>query len=262
MLFLKDGNRYIYGNIGYEDYKKEKILYLDDVCCMGEIVNNTENEDIGLIVLYILNDLGQFFEGDVIITKIQGDWVNLIFKKRHKEYRFEIEIWHKEYALYFEEIPCFDMAIGSGLLIKSGNLNNLKNFEKEVYDTKEWKVIKGWEERAKRELEEEIKRRNERLIEKQNQSSKMMYYIVYEITDLTNGMKYIGKHKTTNINDGYMGSGRLLKQNQEIKGIENFTKKILHLCKNDKHMAEMEAMEIEKVKAYENNMYYNLKKEK
>ena len=89
-----------------------------------------------------------------------------------------------------------------------------------------------------------------------------MYYIVYEITDLTNGMKYIGKHKTTNINDGYMGSGRLLKQNQEIKGIENFEKKILHLCKNDKHMAEMEAMEIEKVKAYENNMYYNLKKEK
>lgn len=88
-----------------------------------------------------------------------------------------------------------------------------------------------------------------------------MYYIVYEITDLTNGMKYIGKHKTTNINDGYMGSGRLLKQNQEIKGIENFEKKILHLCKNDKHMAEMEAMEIEKVKAYENNMYYNLKKE-
>lgn len=88
------------------------------------------------------------------------------------------------------------------------------------------------------------------------------YYIVYEITDLTNGMKYIGKHKTTNINDGYMGSGRLLKQNQEIKGIENFEKKILHLCKNDKHMAEMEAMEIEKVKAYENNMYYNLKKEK
>ena len=89
-----------------------------------------------------------------------------------------------------------------------------------------------------------------------------MYYIVYEITDKTNGMKYIGKHKTTNINDGYMGSGRLLKQNQEIKGIENFEKKILHLCKNDKHMAEMEAMEIEKVKAYENNMYYNLKKEK
>ena len=82
----------------------------------------------------------------------------------------------------------------------------------------------------------------------------MIYYIVYEITDKTNGMKYIGKHKTTNINDGYMGSGRLLKQNQEIKGIENFEKKILHLCKNDKHMAEMEAMEIEKVKAYENNM--------
>lgn len=95
---------------------------------------------------------------------------------------------------------------------------------------------------------------------KKNQDA--IYYIVYEITDKTNGMKYIGKHKTNNLDDMYMGSGRLLKQNQEIKGIENFEKKILHLCKNDKHMAEMEAMEIEKVKAYENNMYYNLKKEK
>lgn len=95
---------------------------------------------------------------------------------------------------------------------------------------------------------------------KRNQDA--IYYIVYEITDLTNGMKYIGKHKTNNLDDMYMGSGRLLKQNQEIKGIENFTKKILHLCKDEQHMAEMEAMEIEKVKAYENNMYYNLKKEK
>ena len=85
-----------------------------------------------------------------------------------------------------------------------------------------------------------------------------MFYIIYEITDLTNGMKYIGKHKTDNLDDGYMGSGRLLKQNQEIKGIENFTKKILHLCKNEQHMNEMERLEIEKVKAYENNMYYNL----
>lgn len=85
-----------------------------------------------------------------------------------------------------------------------------------------------------------------------------IFYTVYEITDLTNGMKYIGKHKTDNLNDGYMGSGRLLKQNIKIKGIENFTKKILHLCKNEQHMAEMERLEIEKVKAYDNDMYYNL----
>ena len=57
-----------------------------------------------------------------------------------------------------------------------------------------------------------------------------------------------------------MGSGRLLKQNIELKGIENFTKKILHFCKNEKHMSEMEKLEIEKVKAYDNDMYYNLSK--
>ena len=100
-----------------------------------------------------------------------------------------------------------------------------------------------------------IQKKEKKQIQKGNPH---IFYIIYEITDLTNGMKYIGKHKTDDLNDGYMGSGRLLKQNQELKGIENFTKKILHLCKNEQHMDEMERLEIEKVKAYENNMYYNL----
>jgi hypothetical protein len=55
-----------------------------------------------------------------------------------------------------------------------------------------------------------------------------------------------------------MGSGRLLKQNQELKGIENFERKILQFCKDDKQMAEQERFYIEQVKAYENSKYYNL----
>ena len=107
-------------------------------------------------------------------------------------------------------------------------------------------------------LEEEVIEYNGNFKRKTLKNNPNIFYTVYEVTDLTNGMKYIGKHKTDDLNDGYMGSGRLLKQNINEKGVENFTKKILHFCKNEQHMAEMERLEIEKVKAYDNDMYYNL----
>ena len=38
-----------------------------------------------------------------------------------------------------------------------------------------------------------------------------MFYLIYKITNLLNGMIYIGKHHTTDINDSYMGSSVWLK---------------------------------------------------
>ena len=63
-----------------------------------------------------------------------------------------------------------------------------------------------------------------------------MYYTVYKITNKINGKFYIGKHQTIDLNDGYMGSGKLLKRAIAKYGMDNFTKEILHTFDNELEM--------------------------
>lgn len=67
-----------------------------------------------------------------------------------------------------------------------------------------------------------------------------MFYTVYQITNSTNGKVYIGKHQTSDLNDGYMGSGKLILEAIRKYGEKSFTKKILHVFGTE---AEMNAME-------------------
>jgi hypothetical protein len=54
-----------------------------------------------------------------------------------------------------------------------------------------------------------------------------MVHYVYKITNLMNDMFYIGKHSTEHVDDGYMGSGTLLRRAIAKHGPDNFKKEIL-----------------------------------
>lgn len=68
-----------------------------------------------------------------------------------------------------------------------------------------------------------------------------MNFLVYKTVNNVNGKIYIGCHKTSNINDGYLGSGRLLLRAFEKYGTENFNREILAECSSEDEMFAKEA---------------------
>lgn len=69
---------------------------------------------------------------------------------------------------------------------------------------------------------------------------KKQYHYLYKITNKINNKYYYGIHSTTNLDDGYMGSGAVLKQAIKKYGSENFTKEIITFCNTREELIQCE----------------------
>ena len=67
-----------------------------------------------------------------------------------------------------------------------------------------------------------------------------MKFIIYKITNTVNDKIYLGKHQTENLDDGYLGSGKLLHRALKKHGREKFIKEILHVFTTEQEMNDRE----------------------
>lgn len=67
-----------------------------------------------------------------------------------------------------------------------------------------------------------------------------MFYTIYRTTNIITGEFYVGQHATTELNDGYLGSGVSLLESVKRYGKENFNKEILYIFDTEEEMNEKE----------------------
>ncbi len=85
-----------------------------------------------------------------------------------------------------------------------------------------------------------------------------MFYYTYKTVNSVNGHFYIGVHKTSNLNDGYLGSGTVLKRAVKKYGRSNFKKEILKFHESQDEMYAYEK-EIVTDTVVNDKTSYNLK---
>ena len=83
-----------------------------------------------------------------------------------------------------------------------------------------------------------------------------MYHFVYKTTNLVNGKFYIGKHSTDNLDDGYLGSGRVLINAVKKYGKEFFKREIIKILDDENIAYEFEQNMLSV--HMKNNLCYNL----
>lgn len=86
-----------------------------------------------------------------------------------------------------------------------------------------------------------------------------MYGYVYMTTNLINGKKYIGQHKSSKFDENYKGSGHAIKSAISKYGKANFEVKILEECETPFQLNNKEAYWIIYYDAINSDDFYNLK---
>lgn len=88
--------------------------------------------------------------------------------------------------------------------------------------------------------------------------SKHKYHFIYKTTNLKNGKYYIGMHSTSNLNDGYLGSGDRLRRSIRKYAKENFKLEILEFFQDRESLANREK-ELVNENVIEDPMCMNIK---
>lgn len=84
------------------------------------------------------------------------------------------------------------------------------------------------------------------------------YGYVYITTNLVNGKKYIGAHKSSKFDESYKGSGKLLKRAIDKCGWDSFKTEILIWCSSKEELFSTEYKVIEHLHCVEDPSYYNV----
>ena len=85
-----------------------------------------------------------------------------------------------------------------------------------------------------------------------------MLFIVYQTTNKQNGKIYVGSHRTLDLDDGYLGSGKVLKRAVKKYGVDQFERTILAEFKTADEMFSYEAQVVDEAFVSRTDTY-NLK---
>jgi len=66
------------------------------------------------------------------------------------------------------------------------------------------------------------------------------YHFIYKTTCSLTGKFYIGMHSSDSLEDGYLGSGKILGYSRHKHGDENHTREILEYCESREHLKARE----------------------
>jgi len=71
-------------------------------------------------------------------------------------------------------------------------------------------------------------------------SKQKKYHYIYKTTCSVTGKFYVGMHSTDNLEDGYLGSGKILGYSRLKHGDENHVKEILEFCSSRDELKQRE----------------------
>jgi len=90
--------------------------------------------------------------------------------------------------------------------------------------------------------------------------NKIKYHFLYKTTNLINGKYYYGMHSTYKLDDGYLGSGKMLRYSIRKYGKENFSIEIIEFFSSREDLVDAEIKLITEEMIIDDDLCMNLKK--